>query len=219
LAAARILDLEGEHLGVVELPGCDGVVSSYVLADAIAARFCWPILGRYFERRGIPREVHDRAGTSVSRRAALPSSAAAALIEDTAAAGEPAIRVPAVNGRPDRVIYAPDLFWRRDRRLRLPWRRGVTQTRRVPAHEGSIHKRQVSQDAVTDRLPILMYHHVASGLPSALKRHSVTPEAFETQLAYLRDAGYHSVSLDDWCRAASERRPLAGRGVWDRALS
>ena len=40
---------EGERIGAVLLPVCDGVVSARVLADAIAARFAWPILGRFFD--------------------------------------------------------------------------------------------------------------------------------------------------------------------------
>jgi glycosyltransferase involved in cell wall biosynthesis/peptidoglycan/xylan/chitin deacetylase (PgdA/CDA1 family)/SAM-dependent methyltransferase len=39
---------DGERIGEVVLPVFDGVVSARVLADAIAARFAWPILGRFF---------------------------------------------------------------------------------------------------------------------------------------------------------------------------
>jgi hypothetical protein len=40
--------VEGEQLGTLELPVCAGLVPSSVLADAIAASFGWPLLGRYF---------------------------------------------------------------------------------------------------------------------------------------------------------------------------
>ncbi|MGH2521105.1 MAG: class I SAM-dependent methyltransferase [Anaerolineales bacterium] len=43
------IELEGERLGMLELPVCDGLVAGSVLADAIAAEFAWPILGRFFE--------------------------------------------------------------------------------------------------------------------------------------------------------------------------
>jgi peptidoglycan/xylan/chitin deacetylase (PgdA/CDA1 family)/GT2 family glycosyltransferase/SAM-dependent methyltransferase len=44
------VEVEGEPVGTVELPVCDGVVTGRALADAIAAEFAWPILGRYFAR-------------------------------------------------------------------------------------------------------------------------------------------------------------------------
>jgi hypothetical protein len=45
-----IVELEGVPLGSIELPICDGLVPSYVLVDAIAAKFAWTILGRFFQR-------------------------------------------------------------------------------------------------------------------------------------------------------------------------
>ncbi len=53
------VEIAGEVLGVVELPICDGVIDSCVLADAIAACFAWDMLGRFFDatiyRRPLPR--------------------------------------------------------------------------------------------------------------------------------------------------------------------
>ncbi|MBE9186267.1 sulfotransferase [Microcoleus sp. LEGE 07076] len=43
------IQLEGNALGVVELPVCDGIVAGAVLADAIAAQFAWEILARFFQ--------------------------------------------------------------------------------------------------------------------------------------------------------------------------
>ncbi|TBR56728.1 hypothetical protein B4U84_28310 [Westiellopsis prolifica IICB1] len=43
------IELEGEWLGILELPVFDGIVFGRVLGDAIAAKFAWPILGRFFE--------------------------------------------------------------------------------------------------------------------------------------------------------------------------
>jgi len=40
--------VEGMRIGAVLLPVCDGAVAARVLADAIAATFAWPILGRFF---------------------------------------------------------------------------------------------------------------------------------------------------------------------------
>ncbi|MEG4286173.1 sulfotransferase [Microcoleus sp. A006_D1] len=41
--------LEGNELGTVELPACNGMVAGAVLADAIAAQFAWQILDRFFQ--------------------------------------------------------------------------------------------------------------------------------------------------------------------------
>jgi peptidoglycan/xylan/chitin deacetylase (PgdA/CDA1 family) len=43
------INLEGDELGTVELPICDGIVTGTVLEDAIAAQFAWPILSRFFQ--------------------------------------------------------------------------------------------------------------------------------------------------------------------------
>ena len=43
------ISVAGERLGALELPICDGWVPSRVLADAIAACFAWPILGRFLQ--------------------------------------------------------------------------------------------------------------------------------------------------------------------------
>ena len=62
------LELEGAPIGTLELPVCEGRVPSYVLADAIAAEFSWPILGRFFERT-VYRELSiERGPTGLSLR-------------------------------------------------------------------------------------------------------------------------------------------------------
>ena len=43
------VEMEGEYLGNLELPFCDGLVSGFVLADAIATKFYWQILHHFFE--------------------------------------------------------------------------------------------------------------------------------------------------------------------------
>jgi peptidoglycan/xylan/chitin deacetylase (PgdA/CDA1 family)/SAM-dependent methyltransferase/GT2 family glycosyltransferase len=65
----------------------------------------------------------------------------------------------------------------------------------------------------TRRLPILAYHRVAADGPSALARFRVAPPAFEEQLDYLSEAGFGTVSLDQWHAAAEAHRPLPGRAV------
>jgi peptidoglycan/xylan/chitin deacetylase (PgdA/CDA1 family) len=58
-----------------------------------------------------------------------------------------------------------------------------------------------------------MYHRVAPTGSPAMARYRVTPGAFEAQLRYLRDAGYYSVSLEEWRAAVEAKKPLAGRAV------
>jgi len=42
--------VQGEDIGVIELPVCDGIVPRAVVRDAIVAHHAWPILGRFFAR-------------------------------------------------------------------------------------------------------------------------------------------------------------------------
>lgn len=65
----------------------------------------------------------------------------------------------------------------------------------------------------TTHLPILMYHRVAATGSATTARYRVTPEAFEAQLRYLRDAGYYSIRLDEWQRAVKYKKPLPGRAI------
>ncbi len=59
-------------------------------------------------------------------------------------------------------------------------------------------ERHMVWNGVGDRLPILMYHRVADHGSEALAPYRVTVSAFEEQLRYLRDHGYHSIDLRDW---------------------
>jgi glycosyltransferase involved in cell wall biosynthesis len=42
--------MNGERLGLIELPVVDRLVSSHLIADAIATEFAWPIIGQFFEQ-------------------------------------------------------------------------------------------------------------------------------------------------------------------------
>ena len=53
------VDHDGQPLGSVELPVCDGEVPAEVLADSLAAELFWPLLGRFF---GLEPGEHDRDG-------------------------------------------------------------------------------------------------------------------------------------------------------------
>ncbi|MBM4200788.1 MAG: polysaccharide deacetylase family protein [Gammaproteobacteria bacterium] len=77
---------------------------------------------------------------------------------------------------------------------------------------GQPHAHQ-PQPVVTATLPVLMYHRVAPGKADAMRRYRVSPEAFEEQLQYLRDAGFYSVGWAEWQAAAAARIPLPGRAI------
>jgi peptidoglycan/xylan/chitin deacetylase (PgdA/CDA1 family) len=57
--------LDGEALGVLELPVCDGYVPAPVLADAIAGELAWTVLARFLEHDVLPQlELHG-AGAEI----------------------------------------------------------------------------------------------------------------------------------------------------------
>ena len=63
----------GKFLGQILLPAFDSIVPAYVLKDAIAADFAWPILGDFFERTIYPDLQFEEKGegTSVYRGSVL----------------------------------------------------------------------------------------------------------------------------------------------------
>ncbi|HET7584846.1 MAG TPA: glycosyltransferase [Gemmatimonadaceae bacterium] len=66
---------------------------------------------------------------------------------------------------------------------------------------------------LTHALPILLYHRVADDGAPATAGWRITPAAFEEQLAYLRDSGYQSATIEEWHEAVRTRRALPGRRV------
>ncbi|NBD16531.1 MAG: polysaccharide deacetylase family protein [Cyanobacteria bacterium] len=79
-----------------------------------------------------------------------------------------------------------------------------------------IEKCSTSSDPATIetcQLPILMYHHIAPTGSSKFTRWRVTPEAFEQQLRYLREAGAYSITLEQWRKALVTKEPLPGKPV------
>jgi peptidoglycan/xylan/chitin deacetylase (PgdA/CDA1 family) len=86
----------------------------------------------------------------------------------------------------------------------------------VAAHikwQGGAPRSRFELEVTTEHLSILMYHRVARAGSAAMSRWRVTPEAFEEQLAYLRDSHYYSISLRAWNSAREQRKLLPGRPV------
>ncbi len=65
--------VEGVAVGSIGLPVWEGIVPAYVIADAIAGEFAWPILNRFFEATIYPQLRIESFGdaTSVSRDGVL----------------------------------------------------------------------------------------------------------------------------------------------------
>jgi len=66
------------------------------------------------------------------------------------------------------------------------------------------------------QIPILMYHYVSAPPGNAdrvRKDLSVSPERFESHLAYLKDSGYHTVLLDDLLYALTQGRALPEKPI------
>lgn len=66
------------------------------------------------------------------------------------------------------------------------------------------------------RVPILMYHYISEPPADAdiyRRDNSVSPERFESHLRYLREAGYHTITLDDLLYALAQGRTLPEQAV------
>ena len=71
------------------------------------------------------------------------------------------------------------------------------------------------RDAVREiPLPIIMYHHISEN-PAQLGKYVITPQELEQDLIWLRDNGWHSISVQqllDWYDGMRELVPSWYRG-------
>jgi peptidoglycan/xylan/chitin deacetylase (PgdA/CDA1 family)/2-polyprenyl-3-methyl-5-hydroxy-6-metoxy-1,4-benzoquinol methylase len=107
-------------------------------------------------------------------------------------------------------------LFRRDARHEpedAPWIPSAPHVEERLLMQGGQPRRGHLPSASTWELPILMYHSVAPNGSAARARYRVTPEAFEAQLQYLRDAGFRSATLDEWRETKPQGKPLLGRAV------
>src|SRR5215472_3130057 len=70
----------------------------------------------------------------------------------------------------------------------------------------------------TKPLPILTYDRVASEGSTSLARFRVTPQDFELQIRYLKEAGYDTSTFDDWRVAAECRKPCRAESFSSRLM-
>jgi glycosyltransferase involved in cell wall biosynthesis/peptidoglycan/xylan/chitin deacetylase (PgdA/CDA1 family) len=170
----------------------------------------------------IGRRAAGAEGTAASRYAVIPASARTPLLAGAVGGGDPALEigVPAASGC---VAYAPCLQWDRPapathgtdgetrgdsviaglRRRFLPRRRAAVA---APAENAAT-------SVAAPRLPILMYHRVAAAGSASTARWRIDPGEFERQLELLRDAGYYSLSFDQWRTAVGTRRAPRGKPI------
>ena len=73
--------------------------------------------------------------------------------------------------------------------------------------------RVVASASVTRSIPVLMYHRIAADVPANQRRYAIRPDVFRRQMTYLAEAGFHTVSLEDWRIAIERRRPVPARSV------
>jgi glycosyltransferase involved in cell wall biosynthesis/peptidoglycan/xylan/chitin deacetylase (PgdA/CDA1 family) len=78
---------------------------------------------------------------------------------------------------------------------------------------GAVVRRSEIAAAKTVRVPVLLYHRIADEGPAALAEYRVTPSAFEEQMRFLRQHGYHTVSSAELAQHRRERRPMCGRPI------
>jgi peptidoglycan/xylan/chitin deacetylase (PgdA/CDA1 family) len=74
-------------------------------------------------------------------------------------------------------------------------------------------RRALGARAIAERLPILAYHRVVGGLQGLATRFCVDPDTFESHLAFLRERGFYSISIEDWDRTLRRRIVLRGRPI------
>ena len=64
-----------------------------------------------------------------------------------------------------------------------------------------------------DSLTVLSYHEITEPANALVPAYAVTPTNFVRQMDWLRNHGYHFVSLSDVISATDSRRPLPGRST------
>lgn len=208
--------------GVLLMPPADGEFSLRVnLQRARAARDGEGPLGDDPGRLAVVGRSPGADGTSVSRWMALPVAAAPSRLElaraeDTPVTGDGEratsfFSAPLVLARAETAGVADDVLIRSVDGVAAGRRRGLGRLFELGVRRGA---RTPGGDAGTGkRLPILMYHRVAPSGGAATRRWRLHPEAFEQQLAYLRDNGYQALSFEQWRAVSDRRHPIPRRSV------
>lgn len=149
--------------------------------------------GIYPQNAAIFGRREGAIGTSVSRRATLPTAALRELAEAATIAREPIIPIPRENELPKQVIYAPEITWRKSRD------REVSK---------SVKPQFFDDNTVTKKLRIFAYRRIS---PEGIN--AITPQVFEQQLRHLKEHGYYCASWENWQSAKLAQTPLPSKAV------
>ncbi len=159
------------------------------------------------------RHTQGLIGTSVSRRAVLPSATVSDLVNAASVTGEPIFQTSESSNNPVYAVYAPDLVWLPPIEKKVSTTNAMVN-KTVSLPNGKTSRKNCNKiDTITSKLPILMYHRISPTGAPATARYRVTPESFEEQVKYLHDAGFYSIGLDDWYTAMKTKSPLPGRAI------
>ena len=110
-------------------------------------------------------------------------------------------------GRPDGAVQGPEEIVLVEHAVPDP---------SVAAHfswSGGRHPGLAASLTVTRSIPVLMYHRVAADVPANQRRYAIDPRLFRRQMTYLAEAGFQTVSLEEWRIAIERRRPVPARSV------
>ncbi len=156
-------------------------------------------------------------GTSSCRRAMLPIKSIDELIEMAKSGDEQVLHTPIPGNQADYILYVPELI----KNLSINTIRSIDQPVPVKAAINSSDKLQRSiqsktlnkSSVVTEKLPILKYHHIAPKETPDMNCNNIKPESFEEQLSYLQDNDYYSAKWEDWINAMFKHTPLPGKAI------
>lgn len=64
-----------------------------------------------------------------------------------------------------------------------------------------------------ERIPVLMYHRIATDGPARLATYRLSPRSFQEQMLWLRRNGYHTINSEQLARSIARNEPFVGRPV------
>lgn len=160
----------------------------------------------------IGRRASGAEGTSVSRYAVLPAAPRAEMLAAALQDDDPALEVG--DGERGCVAYAPCLQWDRSSAGHCEADDASLLTGLESEQNFATRAKEDVPPAVAEpKLPILMYHRIATEGAEKTKRWRTHPDDFRRQLEFLRAAGYYSLSFEEWRAALNTRRVLPGKPI------
>jgi peptidoglycan/xylan/chitin deacetylase (PgdA/CDA1 family)/glycosyltransferase involved in cell wall biosynthesis len=89
-----------------------------------------------------------------------------------------------------------------------------TEVARFILWNGAVARRSdLARSEKRSRVPILMYHRIASDGPKELARYRLPPDTFQEQMLWLRRNGYHTINSEQLAWFVANNHPFFGRPV------